>query len=106
MSRQFGELLQSVGLSQVGGAHKKEKASKDAPVKANRRRVNNELSFHALRHTAATWLRDAGASESVAREIVGHDSESVARQYVHAGKDAMQKAVAAMPDVTKQEGVR
>lgn len=97
LSRQFGELLQSVGLS-ISKNHKK----REGILAGNRRRVNNELSFHALRHTAATWLRDAGASESVAREIVGHDSESVARQYVHAGKDAMQKAVAGMPDVTKK----
>ncbi len=97
LSRQFGELLQSVGLSQAGGPHRK--ADKAKP--GNRRRENNELSFHALRHTAATWLRDVGASESVAREIVGHDSESVARQYVHAGKDAMKQAVSALPDVTK-----
>lgn len=99
LSRQFGELLQSVGLSRAGKPHRK--ADKTAPD--DRRRENNELSFHALRHTAATWLRDAGASESVAREIVGHDSESVARQYVHAGRGALQKAVDALPDVTRME---
>lgn len=98
LSRQFGELLQSVGLSQAGKPHRK--ADKAKP--GDRRRENNELSFHALRHTAATWLRDAGASEAVAREIVGHDSESVAAQYVHAGKDAMKQAVSALPDVTKK----
>ncbi len=96
LSRDFGDLLRSVGLSKAGDSSNKtsEGASPD------RRRVNNELSFHALRHTAATWLRDAGASEAVSREIVGHDSESVARLYVHAGKAAMQKAVSGMPDVT------
>ena len=96
LSRQFGELLQGVGLS-ISKNHKK----KDKADANNRRRENNALSFHALRHTAATWLRDAGATEAVAREIVGHDSESVARLYVHAGKDAMKQAVSALPDVTK-----
>jgi len=42
-----------------------------------------ELSFHSLRHAAVTWLRDVSVSESIAMGIVGHDSKSVDRAYVH-----------------------
>ena len=50
----------------------------------------NWLSFHSLRHTAATLLRMTGSSEAVAREIIGHDSANVDRGYVHMDASAMQ----------------
>ena len=60
------------------------------------RRVN-PLTFHSLRHAAATWLRDAGVSESLAMELIGHDSVSVDRSYVHPSPDAMRNALNALP---------
>jgi integrase len=41
----------------------------------------SEISFHSLRHSAVTLLKAAGVSDFIAREIVGHDSAAVSRQY-------------------------
>jgi len=92
LSRRFNEILQEAGLVPKK-THKKTGAREDC------RRTFNELSFHSLRHTNATWLRAVGASESVAREIVGHDSVSVDRRYVHADPRGMREALDKLPNV-------
>jgi integrase len=43
------------------------------------KREVSELSFHSLRHSAVTFLKASGASDVLAREIVGHDSAAVSR---------------------------
>jgi len=60
----------------------------------------SELSFHSLRHAAATWLRDCGVSESVAMEIVGHDSKSVDRAYVHSDPERMRSEINKLPAIS------
>lgn len=92
LSRRFNEILQSVNLVP-------RKSHKKTVEKENDRRDFNALSFHSLRHTGATWLRAVGASESVSREIVGHDSVSVDRGYVHTDPAAMRAALDKLPDV-------
>jgi integrase len=57
----------------------------------------NPLTFHSLRHSLASWLRDVGASESLAMEIVGHDSVSVDRAYVHSDAKLMREALNRLP---------
>ena len=59
----------------------------------------NPLTFHSLRHAAATWLRDAGVSESLAMELIGHDSVSVDRGYVHTNPQAMRDALNRLPSI-------
>jgi integrase len=41
------------------------------------KRRRNELSFHCLRHTAVTLLKEAGAPQAVVQELIGHDSEAI-----------------------------
>ena len=50
-------------------------------------REASEISFHSLRHSAVTMLKAAGVSDFIAREIVGHDSTAVSRQYTHLTTD-------------------
>jgi len=57
------------------------------------------LSFHALRHTAVSLLKDAGIPEAVVMELVGHDSEAMSAHYTHVGTEALAKAVAALPKI-------
>jgi integrase len=64
------------------------------------RRHQNELSFHCLRHTATTWLKNSGATDAVTRDIIGHDSASVSKVYTHISSEAKRQALDAMPDVT------
>ena len=59
----------------------------------------------SLKASHAETLREiadktAKASEAVAREIIGHDSASVDRGYVHMDPSSMQAALDKLPDVT------
>ena len=93
LSRQFGELLTRAGLIQRATTHRKRGAGRGA------RRVQSELSFHSLRHTATTLLKSTGASNAIAGEIIGHDSAAISRGYTHIETDTLRKAVDAMPDI-------
>jgi integrase len=61
------------------------------------RRQRCPLGFHSFRHTATTMLRDAGASQGVAMELIGHASATVHRHYTHLGTDTLRRAVSLLP---------
>ena len=63
-------------------------------------REASEISFHSLRHSAVTMLKAAGVSDFMAREIVGHESAAVSRQYTHLTTDDKRAAMQRLPDVT------
>ena len=44
-------------------------------------------------------LKDAGIPEGVVKELVGHDSKSMSAHYTHVGAEALEKAVAALPEI-------
>jgi integrase len=54
--------------------------------------------LHDLRHTYATRLLEAGASEAVVRDLMGHVDQKVIQRYAHMGRaakrDAIQRAFA------------
>ena len=87
LSKAFGDLLVAAGLRGV------------VAVEEGNARVRNALSFHSLRHTATSWLSDAGIPQNVVMEFIGHDDATVSRGYSHAGTDAMQRAAAAFPEL-------
>lgn len=62
-------------------------------------RQSTVVSFHSLRHSAVTLLREAGAPLSVTMAIVGHFTLAMHDTYSHAGESALKKSVAAMPSV-------
>jgi len=95
LSRQFGELLKAAGLITRETSHKKRGDGRDA------RRVQSEITFHSLRHTATTLLKSAGVSDAIAREIVGHDSTAISRGYTHIETSTLRKAVDSMGDVLR-----
>ena len=78
LSNQFREILVDAGLA----------------------REASEISFHSLRHSAVTMLKAAGVSDFIAREIVGHESAAVSRQYTHLTTDDKRAAMQRLPDVT------
>lgn len=59
-----------------------------------------EVTFHSLRHTATSLLKNAGVSEAVARDVIGHESAAISRHYTHIDQGATRKALAKLPDVT------
>ena len=58
------------------------------------------VSFHTLRHTAASWLMMNGASIEAVRRYLGHSSVTVTQKYAHLSEDAFAShALAALHDV-------
>jgi len=97
LSNQFYDLMASVGLVPAR-THEKKKAGQGRGA----RRKINEVGFHALRHTATSLLKNAGVSDVVARDIIGHESAAVSRQYTHIDADTKRKALDAMPDLSSE----
>jgi len=92
ISNWFSDLLFQAGL--------REKLSHQSRgIGRNTRRSNSELSFHSLRHTAVSLLKDAGIPQAVVQELIGHDSEKMSALYTHVGREALQKAAATLPEI-------
>jgi integrase len=88
LSQQFGELLELAGLR---------------PVRTNepgsRRCRPNALSFHSLRHTAVSLLKDAGIPQATVMELVGHSSVEISALYTHVGRESLERAAASLPSL-------
>ncbi len=97
LSNQFYEVMASAGLVQSRGDHQK----KEGKAGRSTRRQLSPISFHALRHTATSLLKNAGVSDVVARDIVGHESEAVSRSYTHIDAETKRTALDKLPDVTR-----
>ncbi len=63
-------------------------------------RETGGLGFHCLRHTATSLLKRAGASDVVAREIIGHDTASISKIYTKIDVDTLRQAIDKLPDLT------
>ncbi len=63
-------------------------------------RTKSAVTFHSLRHSATTLLKNAGASEAVTMDIVGHDSKAVSANYTHVDATSKRAAIAKLPDIT------
>jgi integrase len=91
LSNQFGELLVAAGLRH----QLREPGGKG--VGRSGRRTGIELSFHSLRHTAVSLLKDAGVPDAVAMALVGHESTAMSHRYTHVGKEALSRATQSLP---------
>ena len=95
LSNQFREILVEAGLLEpLARGHRSTGKGRTG------RREMSEISFHSLRHSAVTMLKAAGVSDVIAREIVGHESAAVSRQYTHLSTDDKRAAMQRLPDVT------
>lgn len=97
LSKQFTRILINARLRPP---HAKD--TKDAPkvLKGrNARRNAFELSYHCLRHTHTTWLKQAGASEAVAMDNVGHDSTASSQTYTHVDLGTRKKYADLLPEI-------
>ena len=93
LSNQFRDVLVSAGLVEARSHEATGKGRSSA-------RETSEISFHSLRHSAVTMLKASGVSDVLAREIVGHESAAVSRQYTHLTTDDLRSAMQRLPDVT------
>lgn len=76
------------------------KHRKDGSGRSCRRAVA-ALSFHSLRHNFVTMLKERGASQMVARELVGHDSDAVNELYTHTSPEIVRRSLKKLPEVFK-----
>jgi integrase len=96
LSGQFHELMAEAGL--VAARERKRKThgkGRDA------RRELKRISFHSLRYNTTSALKSAGVGDSVAMDIVGHDTEAMSRNYTDIPLDVKRSAVNKLPDITK-----
>lgn len=92
LSNQFADILANAGLREPvehGRSKHGRKAARD----------HSELSFHCLRHTAVTLMKEAGIPDAVVMEMIGHSSHQMSQHYTHVGKEALVKAAAALPSL-------
>lgn len=95
LSRQFGEILAAAGLASA-----KSHSGDSEKVKGRgARRTASELSFHSLRHTATSLMKNAGVSPAVVQDIIGHDSAEISAHYTHIESAAKRDALNRMPDL-------
>jgi integrase len=92
LSNQFSDLLAQAGL-------RKKIVHTNTGKGRNTARQGSELSFHCLRHSAVSLLKDAGIPQAVVMELIGHDSIDASHRYTHVGEDALKKAAAAFPEL-------
>ncbi len=92
LSNQFYALLVSAGLAPAR-THESTRKGRDG------RRNLSAISFHSLRHTATSLLKNAGVSDVVARDIIGHETEAISRTYTPIDQETKRAALDKMPDV-------
>jgi integrase len=63
------------------------------------KRAGIDLSFHSLRHTAVSLLKDAGVPDAVVMALVGHESAAMSHRYIHVGKEALARAAQSLPEI-------
>jgi integrase len=100
LSQQFYEILFAAGLVKI------EQGRKETGEGHKKRRRVNEISFHSLRHTANSLLKNAGVPDAVVMDLIGHDSDQSSERYTHIDQQAKRRALTKIPDITGLAGPR
>lgn len=93
LSNEFHDILVSAGLV--------EKRNYKNHRSDGKRRKYSGLSYHCLRHSTTSMLKNAGVTEAIAGDIVGHDSEAMSRNYTKIDSATKKEAIDRLPDITE-----
>ncbi len=93
LSNQFHALMAEAGLVK-GRSHQSRGKGRDTT------RTLSPVSFHSLRYSAVSELKNAGVSESIVMDMVGHDTAAVSRHYTKISNESKRDALAKLPDFT------
>jgi integrase len=93
LSNAFADILWRAGLRTTSPHDRLAKNGRKAALVAagGDRREQQELSFHSIRHTARTWLEEAGQPRAIIDALIGHSGET-GRRYTRVGIDALRAA--------------
>jgi integrase len=72
-----------------GGKLNKTYASKQFKKYVRLAKLPERITFHSLRHTAASWMVQNGAPLPMVQAILGHSDASVTQKYAHHSPDAL-----------------
>jgi integrase len=78
-----------------------EAAGIETQAETGRGRKAVSVGFHSLRHTFVSLCANAGVPLHIVQAIVGHTNAAMTAHYFHVSDDALQGAVAVLPDVFK-----
>lgn len=62
-----------------------------------------DLTFHDLRHTFASRLREAGVDAITRRDLLGHSTVQMSDDYTHSSAESRLRAVESIADYRKQD---
>jgi integrase len=88
VSNLFARILEKAGIREVDA---------EPRVREGSRRISRGPSFHCLRHTTVSLLKEAGIPQSVVMELIGHESKQMSQHYTHTGEAALLAAVNSLP---------
>ncbi|MGA1123667.1 MAG: tyrosine-type recombinase/integrase [Chthoniobacterales bacterium] len=92
LSNEFRKILKSAGIVEtLVSKNPKKPKGRSAPREASIH------SFHSLRHSAVSLMKNAGISPEIVRDIIGHESAAVSSIYTHISHEAKASALSAMP---------
>lgn len=96
LSNEFRKILKSAGIVEtLANKNPKNPKGRSAPREASIH------SFHSLRHSAVSLMKNAGISPEIVRDIIGHDSPAVSSIYTHISHEAKASALSSMPALGK-----
>ncbi len=90
LSNQFRQIMHRAGLA-------KEPTHESTGKGRTAKRTVNKHSFHCLRHSFVSELKNSGSGDSIAKELAGHSSDAVSRIYTHGDPVALRAAVNKLP---------
>jgi integrase len=70
-------------------------------TRIERSRVALLLSFHSLRHTTTSILKNAGVNSAIVMDVVSHQSTAISAHYTTIDSDAKRRAIERMPDISQ-----
>ena len=65
--------------------------------------ITKHVTAHTLRHTAATWLRQATGDARLVAEYLGHSDLSTVSRYAHVASEELHAATQALADGPREE---
>ncbi|MEM1057639.1 MAG: site-specific integrase [Verrucomicrobiota bacterium] len=98
ISNHFRTYLEDIGL-----VEKTPRNHSSRGIGRSNRRQTSELSFHSLRHSAVSWMKNAGIGDGIVMAAVGHASLKVSQGYTSVSSEALQDALAKMPDLSAKD---